>query len=190
MRVSPFLLWAGLTFLCLPAQALEVAGVKIADTERAGGTTLVLNGAGVRTRLLFKVYVAALYLPVRQNQAEAVLAAPPPRRVQLTMLRDVAADTFSEALRKGLDANTSPAQRAALAPRIAAFEAHIQSQGEARAGTVYVLDETAAGMQLSVNGRPVGVPIAGSDFFRALLSVWLGEAPVQDDLKRALLGGR
>ncbi len=190
MRAPLVWLWAGLTFACAPAQALEIAGVQLADTQHAGETTLVLNGAGVRTRLLFKVYVAALYLPARQSQAGAVLALPPPRRMQLTMLRDVSADTFSAALRKGLAANTSAAAFAALAPRIAEFESLIASQGEAREGAVYVLDERAAGMQLSVNGNPVGKPIAGSDFFRALLSVWLGDVPVQDDLKRALLGGR
>ncbi|MEW6120170.1 MAG: chalcone isomerase family protein [Pseudomonadota bacterium] len=52
-----------------------------------------------------------------------------------------------------------------------------------------MLDESAAGMQLVVNGRPVGKPIAGPDFFRALLAVWLGDAAVQADLKSALLGG-
>ena len=180
----------GCLYLNAPVQAAEIAGVKLAETHRTGDTMLVLNGAGVRSRFLFKVYVAALSLPVRQTQADAVLAAPPPRRMQLAMLRDVSADAFSEALRKGLAANVNAAQLAALSPRIAEFEARIKSQGEAREGDVYVLDETAAGMQLSVNGKPIGQPIAGPDFFRALLAVWLGDAPVQDDLKRALLGGR
>lgn len=179
------LLWGGST-----ARAMEVAGVKLPESLRAGEATLVLNGAGVRTRLLFKVYVAALYLPARQSQAEAILAAAAPRRVQLTLLRTVSADAFSEALRKGVAANTSAAQFAALAPRLAEFEAMIASQGEAREGATYTLDESAAGTQLSVNGKVAGKPVAGVDFFRALLSVWLGESPVQDDLKRALLGGR
>lgn len=189
MRAAVWVLCGGLG-LGVPVHAMEVAGIKLAETQRAGETTLVLNGAGVRTRLLFKVYVAALYLPVRQAQADAVLAGPPPRRVQLTMLRDVAADTFSEALRKGLVANVSAAQFAVLAPRVAEFDALIRSQGEAREGAVYTLDEGPTGMQLLVNGKAVGKPIPGADFFRALLAVWLGEAPVQDDLKRSLLGGR
>jgi hypothetical protein len=46
----------------------------------------------------------------------------------------------------------------------------------------------AAGTVLAVNGKPAGSPIAGEDFYRALLRIWLGERPVQDDLKKALLG--
>ena len=80
------LLLAGLLWASAPVQALEIAGVRLADTQRVGETTLLLNGAGVRSRLLFKVYIAALYLPARQTRAEAVLAASPPRRMQLTML--------------------------------------------------------------------------------------------------------
>lgn len=175
--------------LCLPVQAREVAGVQLPETRQAGETVLLLNGAGVRTRFLFEVYVAALYLPVRQARAEAILDAPPPRRLQLSMLRDVSADAFGKALRKGLKANLDAARLARLEPRIAEFESLIARLGEAGRGTTYVLDETAAGMQLLVNGKPAGKPIAGTDFFTALLSVWLGQAPTQDDLKRALLGG-
>jgi hypothetical protein len=51
------------------------------------------------------------------------------------------------------------------------------------------LDWTGAGTQLLVQDKPAGRPIAGEDFYRALLRIWLGEKPVQDDLKKALLGG-
>lgn len=187
MRIAISLLSLALV-VSLPAHALEVAGVKLAESQRVGETTLQLNGAGVRSRFMFKLYVAALYLPMRHQQADAVLAAPPPRRIHLTMLRALSADTFIEALHKGLEANVADAQLNALAPRLAEFDAQLRSQGEAREGAVYTLDDTAAGTQLAVNGKPIGKPIPGSDFYRALLSVWLGDQPVQADLKRALLG--
>jgi hypothetical protein len=44
------------------------------------------------------------------------------------------------------------------------------------------------GTRVSLNGKELGKPIAGADFYRALLRVWLGDQPVQDSLKRALLG--
>jgi len=34
----------------------------------------------------------------------------------------------------------------------------------------------------------VQLPVTGEDFYRALLRIWLGENPVQADLKKALLG--
>ena len=43
--------------------------------------------------------------------------------------------------------------------------------------------EVAQG-RLQVRGRD----IAGDDFYKALLRIWLGNKPVQDDLKPALLG--
>ena len=60
---------------------------------------------------------------------------------------------------------------------------------EAKKGMRITLDWVpAAGTQLTVDGKPSGAPIPGEDFYRALLKIWLGEHPVQDDLKKALLG--
>ena len=104
------------------------------------------------------------------------------------MLRDVGADTFTEALVEGLRANTSEAQYQALEPRVQELAAIMAQVGEAKKGMTISLDWTGAATQLLVNGKPAGKPIAGEDFYRALLRIWLGDKPVQDDLKRSLLG--
>jgi hypothetical protein len=44
------------------------------------------------------------------------------------------------------------------------------------------------GTRLSINGKQLGKDIAGEDFYRALLRIWLGSKPAQDDLKELLLG--
>ena len=92
-------LMTGLALLALaaPAMAAEVAGVKLQETVSVGGKDLVLNGAGVRTRMVFKVYVAALYLPAKAADLPATLAQSP-RRVQMTLLRNVGADDLVQAL--------------------------------------------------------------------------------------------
>ena len=85
--------FALLTILCITsmgALAAEVAGVKLDDKMTVGGQELVLNGAGIRTKLMFKVYVGSLYVPAKATSAGAVYAKAP-RRVQLNMLRDVTA---------------------------------------------------------------------------------------------------
>ena len=51
------------------------------------------------------------------------------------------------------------------------------------------LDWTGSDTQVMVQGKPAGKPIAGADFYKALLRIWRGDKPVQDDLKKALLGG-
>jgi hypothetical protein len=59
---------------------------------------------------------------------------------------------------------------------------------EAKKGMVISLGWNGKATQLRIDGKPTGAPIEGEDFFRALLRIWLGDKPVQDDLKKALLG--
>ena len=101
--------------LCAPAGSVEIEGVKLADTATVAGRDLVLNGAGLRKRLLFDVYVASLYLPAKVSAAAAVLKAEP-RRVEIQMLRKVGADDFLEALKNGIEANASRTERHELSP--------------------------------------------------------------------------
>ena len=105
------------------------------------------------------------------------------------MVRDVGAETFTEALADGIRANHSEAEAKALEPRIKELAAIMAEIKEAKKGLAIMLDWTGAGTQLVVDGKPAGRPIAGEDFYRALLRIWLGDKPVQDDLKKALLGG-
>ncbi|HET7297517.1 MAG TPA: chalcone isomerase family protein, partial [Burkholderiales bacterium] len=92
---SRFLLLALLLPLSVPAA--EIAGVKIDDKARVEGSEVLLNGAGLRTRLFFQVYAIGLYLPQKSSTPAAILAQPGPKRVAIHMLRDVGADTFTEA---------------------------------------------------------------------------------------------
>ena len=104
------------------------------------------------------------------------------------MLRDVGADAFTEALVDGLRANHSAADFKALEPRVKELSDIMAQIGEAKNGMTIALDWTGSGTRLVVNGKPAGKPIAGEDFYKALLRIWLGDNPVQDDLKRSLLG--
>jgi hypothetical protein len=105
------------------------------------------------------------------------------------MLRDVSADDFTDALTKGIRENHSEAEAKALEPRIKELAATMAEIKEAKKGMAMALDWTGSGTQLLVQGKPAGRPIAGEDFYRALLRIWLGPDPVQEDMKKALLGG-
>ncbi|HSN80715.1 MAG TPA: chalcone isomerase family protein, partial [Rhodoferax sp.] len=118
------------------AQPLEVEGIKLEATNQVGATTLQLNGAGVRTKVFFKVYVAGLYLPQKTTNATQLLAQKGARRVTITMLRDVDAESFAKALNDGLRDNHTEAQFAALKPQIDALNANLKAVGEAKKGDV------------------------------------------------------
>ena len=178
------LLW--LLLLALPVQAAEVAGVKLDDKVRVSDTELSLSGAGLRKRVFFQVYAIGLYVPDRKADP---ISQPGPKRVQIHMLRDVGADQFIDALADGIKANHRESEAKALEPRVKELGATMAEMKEARKGMTIALDWTGAATQLLVDGKPAGRPIQGEDFYRALLRIWLGDKPVQDDLKKALLGG-
>ena len=172
--------------LALPAAAAEVAGVKLADKVQLGASELLLNGAGIRTRVFFKVYVGALYLTQKKSTAAEVLTLGGPKRVALSLLRDLSAQQLNEAFESGINANNSPADLQAMQPRIAQLLALLT---DGKAGDVILLDFVPeAGTTVSLNGQVKGKAIPGEDFYRALLRIWLGDKPVDEDLKSGLLG--
>jgi len=186
-----FVTAAVLALALATSQAAEIAGVKFDPELRAveGGPMLQLNGAGLRRKFIFKVYAMGLYLAGRTGSAEEAIGAPGPKRVAIRMLRDVSAKTFSDALEDGLRANHSEAEFKALGPRVQRLTAIMGQLGEAKEGMSIALDwRPGLGTAVVVDGRVRGRPIAGEDFYRALLRIWLGAHPVQDDLKGALLG--
>ena len=170
-------------------QAVEVAGVKFDDKTRLGSSEIVANGAGLRKKAFFKVYAVALYLPEKQGEADGALAVKGPKRVAISLLRDLSAQQFVDALQEGIAENHSAAELAALKERVGQFSEAMLSVGEAKAGTRVLIDWVPdGGTRLTVNGEVKGRDVAGDDFYRALLKIWLGHKPVQDDLKQALLG--
>jgi hypothetical protein len=169
--------------------AAEVGGARVPDQVQLAGQGLVLNGAGVRTFLFMDMYVAALYLPSKQTSGAAALAEKGPRRIELHVLREAPSSRFLGAFRKGMEKNNSEQVLAALAPRLNAFEQLFKGVEDVAAGSVIAFDGVPGeGLRATLNGKELG-RIAGDDFYRALLSIWLGEHPVQDDLKKRLLGG-
>lgn len=172
-----------------PSLAADVAGVTLEPSIQVSGATLMLNGAGLRRKLFFKVYAAGLYVAHTSMQAADLIAEPGPKRVAIHMLRDVGADTFTDALREGIQKNHSEAQAAALEPRVKQLAAVMNEVGEAKEGMNISLDWIpGSGTAIVINGSARGATIAGEDFYRALLRIWIGEHPAQDDLKKALLG--
>lgn len=186
-RLIPAL--AFLLALALPASAAEVGGVKLADKATVAGSELALNGAGIRSRLVFKVYAMGLYLSQKAGTPQAALEAPGAKRVSIVLMRDLSAQQFVDALNEGLQKNASAAEQEALKGRMAELSQAMLAVGEAKTGTPVQLDWLPdSGTRLSVAGQQRGKDIPGEDFYRALLKIWIGDKPAQDDLKQALLG--
>ena len=190
--IAPLLTVAALAtfaaFVPIAALAADVGGVKVDDKATVGGQDLVLNGAGMRTRLVFKVYVGALYVPQKTTNVADVVGKNQPRRMTLILQRDVSADQLLEALRAGLAENNSQADLDRIKGQVAEFSTIFKTVGEAKAGQVIQIDYTPAeGTRILLDGASKGT-IAGEPFNKALLMTWIGDRPVQESLKKAMLG--
>jgi hypothetical protein len=171
------------------ARAGDPRDVQLPTSARVAGQELVLNGTGLRVMTFFRIYAAGLYLPRQVASATEALSLAGPKRFTMVMLRDVTARQLIDALDEGLRDNHSSTELERLRPRQEALAAIVTSMGRAPNGTAVTLDYLPSeGTRVGVDGRAVGAPIAGADFFDALLRIWIGEAPVDGALKKALLG--
>ena len=181
----------GLCSLCAvfsSAHALEIADVQLEEQVQLPGSAqaLVLNGAGIRYKFFFKVYVGALYLTEQQQSAEKILAEDAYNRVVMHIVYDEVPKTkLVSAWQEGFTDNNSEETMASIKDRLHAFNDMFI---DLKQGDIVLLDYLpGSGTRVKIKGKDIGV-IAGADFNRALLSVWLGDEPVTLELKEALLG--
>ena len=176
----------------VPAFAtVEVAGAKFYDIATVAGKELKLNGAGLRTKVIFKVYAAGLYLAEKKTTVPEVLGATGPRRVSIVMLRDVSSDDFGKSFMEGLSSNTDKNERTRILPQTMKFGEVFAQIPMLKKGDQMLLDWIPGeGTQCYLNGKKLGELMPDVAFYNAVLRIWLGDKPVDSSLKPALLGER
>jgi len=185
----PSALALSLALLSLPAAAVKVADVEVAPTAKVAGQALQLNGAGLRTRLVFKVYVAGLYLADKAETPEAVYNGSGPKRMHVHMLRDINADQLGRLFTSGMQDNASKTEFSKSIPGMLRMSQIFSERKQLKAGESFSVDWIPGkGTFILVNGETIGEPIVEPEFFRSLMSIWLGKHPADDSLKAALLG--
>lgn len=181
-----------LAALLLPsahAQTTDVAGVKYDQHMPSGGTSLVLNGAGVRYKAVFKVYAAGLYLTRKANSTEAVLATPGPKRMHIVMLREINAGELGKLFTRGMEDNAPREEFSKSVSGTLKLSDLFFRIKKLNAGDSFSVDWTpGVGTMIYVNGKPTIEPIKEPEFFSALVKIWLGQSPADSNLKDALLG--
>ncbi len=171
------------------SHALDLAGVAIEPRTRVEGQELALNGAGIRSRFMIKIYVAALYVAEPSSKAAGILGQPGAKRMMLTLLRDVSADTLLDGMQAGLKKNLGADELAAISPQNEQLATIFRAVGEGRKGDRIALDWVPSqGTIIRINGALRGQPVSGEMFYRSLLKIWLGDHPAQEDLRDELLG--
>jgi len=168
-----------------PAWSMEVEGVVIADTAQLEGQNLRLNGAGVRTKFFFNIYVGALYTSKQASSFQDVIADTHAKRVTMTfMYEEVERDKLVDGWISGFKKNQSKSEFEALNQRLQTFNAWFV---DGHKGDALSFDFSSDGKTVvQMNGQRLGV-IDGNDFQQALLAVWLGNKPADNGLKKAML---
>lgn len=173
-----------LAFSAAPAAAKELAGVAMPDTLSVAGKTLKLNGAGLRKKAIFKVYVGGLYLEAPSSNAAAILAADAPKALRMHFLRSVDRAKLVETFREGFEANAgakAAAQKAGV-DKLLATVADVKDGSETTYSYV-----PGTGTVVNRDGKDVAT-IEGKEFAEVLFSLWLGPKPPSEDLQKGLLG--
>ena len=171
------------------AQNTTVADVPYSDSIALGGQPRQLNGAGVRYKAVFKVYTIGLYLTAKAASAEEAYAAPGPKRISMTLLREIDSNELGKAFTKGFQENAPKEQMSRLIPGLIRQGEIFATQKKLVANDTITLDWVPGmGTLISVKGVAQGAPIQEPEFFVAMMRIWLGQHPADWKLKEALLG--
>jgi len=170
------------SMLDLPAATL--AGVTLPDTAQVGGKTLVLNGLGIRTKYVVKVYVAGLYLEQKSSDPNAIIKADAPKQIVMKFVHGASKSQMTDAFDESFKDNTPDAEKTMKAD----IDRLLGALDPVKVGDEMVFTYVpGTGTTLAINGKEK-VTIAGSAFGPVLFSVWLGPKPPNADLKKGMLG--
>jgi hypothetical protein len=168
---------------------INIKGAHFNDTYQLGEQILQLNGAGTRVKVIIDVYAAGLYLLRKERTASAIALPGDASSLQIVLLRDLSGEDFADAMAKGFKKNHTEADQTRFQSKLDEVKRLMLAFGQVKKGAVINIDHLPGkGMFVLVNGERKGAVITGDDFYAALMKIWLGEHPVDSDLKSALLG--
>ena len=171
------------------SQAVTVADVKYEPTQTLGDSTVQLNGAGVRYKAVFKVYTAGLYLEKKASTPQEVASQRGPKRLSITMLREIDSTELGKLFSRGMEDNMDRAAFSRIVPGVLRMSQIFSDHKKLQAGDQFMIDWIpGTGTVITVKGKVQGEPFKEPEFFNALMGIWLGNLPADFKLKGALLG--
>jgi hypothetical protein len=179
LSISAFIFTAALTL-----DAGTLSGVTLPDNVQVAGKALVLNGMGIRTKFMVKVYIAGLYLEQKSSDASAIIKADAPKQIIMKFVHGASKSQMSDAFEEGFKDN-SPDAAKTLKPDIDRLLAALQPINVGDQMVFTYLPGT--GTTMAINGQDK-LSIAGPAFGQLMMSVWFGPKPPNADLKKGLLG--
>lgn len=144
----------------------------------------MLNGLGLRTKFMVKVYVAGLYLEQKSSDPGAIIKADAPKRIVMQFLHGASKNQMSDAFNESFHDNSPEAVKTMTAD----IDRLLSALEPVKAGDQMVFTYVpGTGTTFAMNGKEK-LTIAGPAFGPVLFSVWLGPKPANGDLKKGMLG--
>ncbi|MCD6543969.1 MAG: chalcone isomerase family protein [Flavobacteriaceae bacterium] len=165
---------------------LEIGGITMPDTMKAGNTDLTLNGAGIRTKFFLKLYVGGLYLQNKTTDESKVLSEDKPMAIRLHIISSmITSEKMEDATREGFKKSLG-SKKSSMSSEIDAFIDVFKE--EIKDGDIFdMVYIPGTGVEISKNEKH-SKTIKGLAFKNALFGIWIGKKPAQDSLKEGMLG--
>ena len=174
--------------MSLQSYGLEIQGVDVPETATTGaGEELVLNGAGIRKKLMFKLYVGALYLKEKSTDASSIVSAREPMMIELNIISSkINSENMTSATLEGFE-NSTGGDTTAIAEPIQQFLKAFSAPIE-KGDKFTICYHPGMGVNIGKNNEKVGSIEDIPGFKEALFGIWLSDKPAQETLKEAMLG--
>lgn len=176
-----------LIVLSLKSQAqTKIKGVDVPATIDTEKGKLQLNGAGIRTKYIFDLYVGALYLKEKNKDPKSIINQDAPQAIRMYVISDKITnkkmeETIKEGFEKATNGNIGP-YKSKIDQLMQAFKEEIHIKD-----VIDIIYLPGAGVKLYKNGK-LKTQVEGLDFKKLLFTIWFGDDPADEDLKENMLG--
>lgn len=173
-------------FMGVSVMAINIAEVDVKENFIAADKKMVLNGAGIRKKLFFKLYVGSLYLPEKTRDAVAIVEGRENMTIELNIISKlITSAKLKEALEEGF-ATVEPEKMELIKDRVKIFTGIFEG-GKVKNGDIFTFNYISGNVETYKNGEHI-LTTEGQDFKEALFGIWLGERAIDKGLKAEMLG--
>ncbi|BBI54552.1 hypothetical protein HORIV_69730 [Vreelandella olivaria] len=177
------LLLAGLSLMpWAMASSVTEKGETFERTVEEHGQRYRLIGSGVFRYMIWTAYAGAYYQLEGETQPQPLSDVP--RRLELAYFHAIDAPDFAEATTETLQKSLTAYEFSQLEAEVEAFN---QSYQDVEPQDRYVLSWDGDTLRLALNGETL-YEGGNAELASAMFGIWLGERPLGEDFRDALLG--
>jgi len=147
---------------------------------------LILNGSGVRNKYLIDLFTGGLYLKEKSKDADKIINANELMSIKIEVTSDV---ITASRLEKNMRSEFDRITKGKIAPYKERIELLVKAfKEDVQLGDTFdLVYDPLTGLSIYKNNK-VHATVQGLDFKKMLFSIWLGNDPSDETLKKGMLG--